>query len=107
MLSHHNLVSNTLSSLERLPFTTTSDSSAVLSYLPLAHMIERIGAYLYTGAGATIYYVDDLTEIAANTAHLFCNSTSFIGKNPHRIKIERTRIVRGKEAFVLLGVENG
>jgi long-chain acyl-CoA synthetase len=26
-------------------------------------MIERIGAYLYTGAGATIYYVDDLTEI--------------------------------------------
>ena len=63
MLSHHNLVSNTLSSLERLPFTTTSDSSAVLSYLPLAHMIERIGAYLYTGAGATIYYVDDLTEI--------------------------------------------
>jgi long-chain acyl-CoA synthetase len=63
MLSHLNLVSNTLSSLERLPFTTTSDSSAVLSYLPLAHMIERIGAYLYTGAGATIYYVDDLTEI--------------------------------------------
>ena len=63
MLSHFNLVSNTLSSLERLPFTTTSDSSAVLSYLPLAHMIERIGAYLYTGAGATIYYVDDLKEI--------------------------------------------
>ena len=63
MLSHLNLVSNTLSSLERLPFTTISDSSAVLSYLPLAHMIERIGAYLYTGAGATIYYVDDLTEI--------------------------------------------
>ena len=26
-------------------------------------MIERIGAYLYTGAGATIYYIDDLTEI--------------------------------------------
>lgn len=63
MLSHYNLVSNTLSSLERLPFTTTPDSSAVLSYLPLAHMIERIGAYLYTGAGATIYYIDDLTEI--------------------------------------------
>lgn len=63
MLSHYNLVSNTLSSLERLPFTTTPDSSAVLSYLPLAHMIERIGAYLYTGAGATIYYIDDLTEV--------------------------------------------
>ena len=63
MLSHHNLVSNTLSSLERLPFTTTNDSHAVLSYLPLAHMIERIGAYLYTGAGATIYYVDDLAAI--------------------------------------------
>ena len=63
MLSHHNLVSNTLSSLERLPFTTTNDSYAVLSYLPLAHMIERIGAYLYTGAGATIYYLDDLAAI--------------------------------------------
>ena len=63
MLSHHNLVSNTLSSMERLPFTTKKDSSAVISYLPLAHMIERIGAYLYTGAGATIYYVDDLNEI--------------------------------------------
>lgn len=63
MLTHYNLVTNTIASLERLPFSPTQEASNVLSYLPLAHMLERIGAYLYTGAGATIYYIDDLQDI--------------------------------------------
>ena len=111
MLSHHNLVSNTLSSLERLPFTTTNDSYAVLSYLPLAHMIERIGAYLYTGAGATIYYVDDLAAIKEDMQQIqpifFATVPRLLEKNSHRSEIEGTGIIRCKEATLLLGFKNG
>jgi long-chain acyl-CoA synthetase len=70
MLSHYNLVTNTIASLERLPFSPTETASNVLSYLPLAHMLERIGAYLYTGAGATIYYIDDLQDIREDMQHV-------------------------------------
>ena len=63
MLTHMNLASNTIASAARMPFNTDLiDRPKILSYLPLAHMLERIAAYLYIHEGASIYYVEDITE---------------------------------------------
>lgn len=63
MLSHLNLASNAIASLERMPFDVESfKSPKILSYLPLAHMLERIASYLYIRIGASIYYVEDVQD---------------------------------------------
>jgi long-chain acyl-CoA synthetase len=63
MLTHMNLASNTIASAARMPFNTEIiDRPKILSYLPLAHMLERIATYLYIHEGASIYYVEDIQE---------------------------------------------
>ena len=63
MLTHMNLASNALASLKRMPFTADQfDAPKILSYLPLAHMLERIASYLYICSGASIYYVEDVQD---------------------------------------------
>ena len=63
MLTHMNLASNAIASLERMPFNVDNFSSPkILSYLPLAHMLERIASYLYIKTGASIYYVEDVQD---------------------------------------------
>ncbi len=63
MLTHMNLASNTIASASRMPFNAEIiDRPKILSYLPLAHMLERIATYLYIHEGASIYYVEDIQE---------------------------------------------
>lgn len=67
MLTHMNLASNTIASAMRMPFDTTKvDQPKVLSYLPLAHMLERIASYLYIHEGASVYYVEDVNEFKSD-----------------------------------------
>lgn len=63
MLTHMNLASNTIASAGRMPFNTeVIDRPKILSYLPLAHMLERIASYLYLHEGGSIYYVEDIND---------------------------------------------
>lgn len=63
MLTHMNLASNALASLKRMPFSSDQfETPKILSYLPLAHMLERIASYLYICSGASIYYVEDVQD---------------------------------------------
>ena len=63
MLTHMNLASNALASLKRMPFSSDLfETPKILSYLPLAHMLERIASYLYICSGASIYYVEDVQD---------------------------------------------
>ncbi len=63
MLSHNNLASNVLYSLDRMPYNADDyDSPKILSYLPVAHMLERISSYLYLATGVTVYYVEDVND---------------------------------------------
>lgn len=63
MLTHMNLASNAIASLERMPFKGENfESPKILSYLPLAHMLERIASYLYICSGASIYYIEDVQD---------------------------------------------
>ncbi|PCJ93385.1 MAG: long-chain fatty acid--CoA ligase [Flavobacteriaceae bacterium] len=64
MLSHDNLVSNTLESSERLPI---SDGNVkALSFLPVCHVYERMLMYLYQYRGVTIYFAESIEKISDN-----------------------------------------
>jgi len=67
MLTHMNLASNTIATADRMPFNTKIiENPKILSYLPLAHMLERIATYLYVHEGASIYYVEDIKEFKSD-----------------------------------------
>lgn len=67
MLTHMNLASNTIASSSRVPFNAQKiDVPKVLSYLPLAHMLERIVSYLVLYVGATMYFVEDIQEFRSD-----------------------------------------
>lgn len=60
MLSHYNLLSNTLASRPRLPI---KHPEKAISFLPLCHVYERMVNYIYQVNGIGIYYVENLAKI--------------------------------------------
>lgn len=64
MLSHDNIFSNVQASRDVLPIGMGTDFA--LSFLPLCHIFERMGDYVYWANGAAISYVEniDLVPIA-------------------------------------------
>jgi len=60
MLSHHNLLSNTLMSKPRLPIF---HPERAISFLPMCHVYERMVNYIYQINGIGIYYVENLAKI--------------------------------------------
>lgn len=63
MLTHTNIVSNSVASRKRLPLGSDSKS---LSFLPLCHVYERMISYLYFYTGTSIYYAESLETIGDN-----------------------------------------
>jgi len=60
MLSHGNLISQIIDSSV---FFTLCAQQKVLSYLPLAHIFERMVMLFYLTQGVSIYFVDDVLNI--------------------------------------------
>ncbi len=63
MLSHHNLISNSLASQNLCPFQSYWKA---LSFLPLNHVYERMLTTLYMYLGISIYYAESLETIGDN-----------------------------------------
>jgi long-chain acyl-CoA synthetase len=63
MLSHHNLLSNSIASENLCPF---NPKWKALSFLPLNHVYERMLTTLYFYKGLSIYYAESLETIADN-----------------------------------------
>lgn len=64
MLTHNNIGSNLLASLERVPFDEeVREGEQMLSYLPLSHVFERLITYMYLRMGYPIYYIEEVEEI--------------------------------------------
>lgn len=63
MLSHENIVSNVLSSTDRLPVTK---EHIALTFLPMSHIFERMILYMYAYAGISIYYAESIEKIGDN-----------------------------------------
>ena len=72
MLSHNNIVSNFILASEFVEYLNPGDRA--LSFLPLSHILERTGNYLWQYIGLNIYYAetietigDDMRDIKVNT----------------------------------------
>ncbi len=63
MLTHNNLVSNAEAVLSQIPVT---QADTVLSFLPLAHILERWATCCYIYVGATIGYAESLETLSDN-----------------------------------------
>ncbi|HEU4558497.1 MAG TPA: long-chain fatty acid--CoA ligase [Longimicrobium sp.] len=71
MLTHWNLASNVLCSLERMPWDIeASRGEKILSYLPLSHVFERMLSYLYLYIGYPVWFVENFEEMLKDLAHV-------------------------------------
>ena len=64
MLSHHNIVSNVISSKKRVPLDY--GNSKALSFLPVCHIFERMILYLYQYCGVDIYFAESIEKLTEN-----------------------------------------
>ncbi len=76
MLSHNNIVSNTLNSIPRLPLI--QGETRVLSFLPVCHIFERILIYVYQYAGVCIYFAEGIDKIGDNAKEIKPNLMSVV-----------------------------
>jgi long-chain acyl-CoA synthetase len=63
MLTHANLVTNLIDSSGHLAF---SETDIALSVLPLSHVLERLGMYMYIHHGMSVYYAESIEKIGDN-----------------------------------------
>ena len=67
MLTHGNLESNARTGAGVLPF---SDADVALSFLPLSHVFERAGDYLFWIAGVSIAYAESIDTVPFNMSEV-------------------------------------
>jgi long-chain acyl-CoA synthetase len=74
MLTHANIISNVFDAGEKYEFSTDDVS---LSVLPLCHIFERTGMYLYIQHGMAVYYAESIEKVPDNLQEV--RPTIFIG----------------------------
>ncbi|MEZ5307204.1 MAG: long-chain fatty acid--CoA ligase [Pyrinomonadaceae bacterium] len=74
VLSHENLLSNVIDAGEHFGFTT---DDVPLSVLPLSHVFERTGMYLYIFNGMGVHYAESIEKVADNLKEV--RPTVFVG----------------------------
>ena len=74
MLTHANIISNVFDAGERYEFSTEDVS---LSVLPLCHIFERTGMYLYILHGMAVHYAESIEKVPDNLQEV--RPTIFIG----------------------------
>src|SRR6185436_3383013 len=63
MLTHNNFMSNVLSIAKGLPIGPTD---VALSVLPLSHIFERAGFYVFCYCGLSVYYAASFDQVGEN-----------------------------------------
>lgn len=74
MLTHRNLISNVVDASEKYAFTGVDTS---LSVLPLSHVFERTGMYVYIRYGMRVHYAESIDKVPDNLKEV--RPTIFIG----------------------------
>ncbi|MEP6944695.1 MAG: long-chain fatty acid--CoA ligase [Acidobacteriota bacterium] len=74
MLSHTNLISNVIDASEKYAFTGHDVS---LSVLPLSHVFERTGMYVYIMSGMAVHFAESIERVPDNLKEV--RPTIFIG----------------------------
>ena len=96
MLTHNNIASNVLASLERVPFDDeVKPDERMLSYLPLSHVFERLITYMYLSLGYPIYYIEEVEQIRDDFEHV---KPFFLATVPRLLEKIHTGVkVKGQE----------
>ena len=100
MLSHTNLVSNSIDAGANFSF---SKNDKPLSVLPLSHVFERSGMYLYILNGMAVHYAESIEKVAENLREV--EPTIFVGvprifeKVYEKAKLKAAQESRVKEAI--------
>jgi len=71
MLSHNNVVSNLKLAQKVVIYLKPGDRA--LSFLPLSHVLERVGNYLWQSIGLTLYYAESIETIGENMREIKVN----------------------------------
>lgn len=71
MLTHNNVVSNLKLAQKVVKYLKPGDRA--LSFLPLSHVLERVGNYLWQSIGLTIYYAENIETIGENMREIKVN----------------------------------
>lgn len=74
MLSHRNLISNVVAASSNFDFTGTD---IALSVLPLSHVFERGGMYVYIRSGMQVFYAESIDKAPENLKEV--RPTIFVG----------------------------
>ena len=86
MLSHRNLMSNVIAASERFTF---DGSDIALSVLPLSHVFERTGMYIYILNGMAVYYAESIEKVPETSRRFAQRSLSacrgFLRKSMRRL----------------------
>lgn len=71
MLSHNNVVSNFKLASRVTGYLNPGDRA--LSFLPLSHVLERVGNYLWQAQALEIYYAENIETLGANMQEMKAN----------------------------------
>jgi long-chain acyl-CoA synthetase len=93
MLSHKNVVSNVL--MTRQLVTALHAGDRALSFLPLCHVLERTGNYVWQSLGISVYYAENIEAIIENMNEIKANA--FITVPRVFEKIYDKIILKGRE----------
>jgi len=67
MLTHANLVSNTLANYQN---SELKAGEVALTFLPFSHILERTTIYMYLHAGVSVYYAESVETVARDMAEI-------------------------------------
>ncbi|HEV2665894.1 MAG TPA: long-chain fatty acid--CoA ligase [Blastocatellia bacterium] len=67
MLTHANLVSNTLANFQN---SELKAGEVALTFLPFSHILERTTIYMYLHAGVSVYYAESVETVARDMAEI-------------------------------------
>ena len=108
MLTHSNLISNAINSANDYSFTRKDKA---LSVLPLSHVFERSGMYVYILNGMSVYFAESIDKAADNLREVA--PTIFVGvprifeKVYARAKVRAAQESRAKELIFDWAIEVG
>ncbi|MEP2024390.1 MAG: long-chain fatty acid--CoA ligase [Reichenbachiella sp.] len=73
MLSHNNIVTNTLGVSQRIMGTMIPGEDSTLSFLPMCHIYERTALYVYIYNSLSVYYAESMDKIGDNIKEVHPN----------------------------------
>ncbi|WP_062059019.1 AMP-dependent synthetase/ligase [Aquimarina longa] len=112
MLSHKNLVSNSINSATCFGFDRNkNDSIKALSFLPVCHVYERMLMYMYQYLGVEIYFAESLETISENLKeikpHIMTAVPRLLEKVYDKIIAKGTNLTGIKKKLFFWAVELG